>query len=77
MPAKDIYHDIAKNALIKDGWAVTHDPLILRWGTTDVYVDLGAEHGIAADLEQYGVSKDCIVLGFHAPDLRKYTGYAA
>src|SRR5260221_12842553 len=43
MPAKDIYHETVKNALLKDGWTITHDPLVLRWGTTDVYVDLGAE----------------------------------
>jgi hypothetical protein len=49
MPAKDIYHDIVKNALIKDGWTITHDPLVLRWGTTDVYVDLGAEQLLAAE----------------------------
>jgi len=24
MPAKDIYHDQVKNALIKDGWTITH-----------------------------------------------------
>ncbi|WP_293061752.1 element excision factor XisH family protein [Okeania sp. SIO2B3] len=23
MPAKDFYHDIVKNALIKDGWTIT------------------------------------------------------
>ena len=28
MPVKDIYHDTVKNALIKDGWTITHDPLI-------------------------------------------------
>ncbi len=49
MPAKDIYHDTAKNALMKDGWTITHDPLVLRWGTTDVYVDLGAEQLLAAE----------------------------
>ncbi len=26
MPAKDIYHDAVKNALIKDGWTITADP---------------------------------------------------
>ncbi len=35
------------------------------------------EHGIADDLVAYGVPKDRIVLGFRAPDLRKYTDYAA
>jgi hypothetical protein len=34
------------------------------------------ENGIAADLERYGVPKEHIVLGFHPPDLRQYTGYA-
>ncbi len=49
MPAKDIYHETVKNALIKDGWLITHDPLVLRWGTIDVYVDLGAEQLLAAE----------------------------
>jgi hypothetical protein len=29
MPAKDIYHETVKNALIKDGWTITDDPLKL------------------------------------------------
>ncbi len=49
MPARDIYHDIVKKAIIKEGWAITHDPLHLRWGATDVYVDLGAEQLLAAE----------------------------
>ena len=49
MLAKDIYHETVKNALIKDGWTITHDPLVLRWGTTDVYVDLGAKQLVAAE----------------------------
>ena len=48
MPAKDIYHDCVKNALIKDGWRITHDPLSLKWGKKDMYVDLGAEQLLAA-----------------------------
>ncbi|HEY9692392.1 MAG TPA: XisH family protein [Oculatellaceae cyanobacterium] len=48
MPAKDIYHDCVKNALIKDGWIITHDPLSLKWGKKDMYVDLGAEQLLAA-----------------------------
>jgi hypothetical protein len=27
MSAKDIYHDTVKNALIKDGWMITHTAL--------------------------------------------------
>jgi hypothetical protein len=48
MPAKDIFHNNVKNALIKDGWNITHDPLKLQWGNKDLYVDLGAEKLIAA-----------------------------
>ena len=51
MPVKDIYHDAVRNALIKDGWTITHDPLILKWGLKDLYVDLGAERLVAAEKE--------------------------
>ncbi len=49
MPAKDIYHDNVRNALIKEGWTITHDPLRLTWGAKDMYVDLGAEQLLAAE----------------------------
>jgi hypothetical protein len=50
MPAKDKFHDVVKTALQKDGWQITHDPLMLRMqGIADMYVDLGAEKLIAAD----------------------------
>jgi hypothetical protein len=48
MPAKDIYHDTVKNALIKDGWTITNDPLKLTIGSRSLYIDLGAEKLIAA-----------------------------
>ena len=48
MPSKDIYHDVVCNGLIKEGWTITHDPLFLRYGKKDMYVDLGAERLIAA-----------------------------
>lgn len=43
MPARDRYHDRVRNALIQDGWTITHDPLRLRWGAKDMYVDLFEE----------------------------------
>jgi hypothetical protein len=49
MPARDIYHAHVKNALIKDGWTITHDPYPLHWGGRDTYIDLGAERIIAAE----------------------------
>jgi XisH protein len=51
MPAKDIFHDCVKTALIKDGWTITHDPLSLRIGKKDLFVDLGAEQLLAAEKE--------------------------
>ncbi len=41
----------SENALIKDGWTITHDPLILAVGRRDIYVDLGAEQPVAAEKE--------------------------
>ncbi len=41
MPAKDLYHNTVITALEKDGWIITNDPLVIRWGKKDLYVDLG------------------------------------
>jgi hypothetical protein len=49
MPAKDIYHNAVKNALLKDGWTITDDPLHIKWGQKDMYVDLGAQRLLAAE----------------------------
>ncbi|MEH2415625.1 element excision factor XisH family protein [Nostoc sp.] len=49
MPAKDTYHNAVRNALEKDSWQITKDPFILKWGTRDLYIDLGAEKLIAAE----------------------------
>jgi hypothetical protein len=38
-----------KQALIVDGWTITNDPLIVQFGTIDLYIDLGAEKLIAAE----------------------------
>ena len=48
MPAKDFFHDAAKHALISDGWTITNDPLSLKWGERDLYVDFGAEKVMVA-----------------------------
>jgi hypothetical protein len=36
----------------------------------------GTEEGIAVELEQKGIPKERIVLGFRPPEIRKYTDYA-
>ena len=54
MSAKDQFHTLVKNALIDDGWTITHDPYRIELGFTDLYIDLGAERLIAA---QRGIEK--------------------
>jgi len=49
MLARDIYHNAVRNAIEKDSWQITKDPFILKWGTRDLYIDLGAEKLIAAE----------------------------
>lgn len=56
MAARDLYHDNVKNALIKDGWTITHDPLSLSWGNTNLQLDLGAERLIAAEKAEHRIA---------------------
>ena len=72
MPAKDIYHDTVKNALIKEGWTITNDPLLLQFGEINLYADLGAEKVIAAEnngqkicVEVKSFVNESFISGFH------------
>jgi len=48
--AKDVFHQQVKNALIKDGWNITHDPLIIRISeAVKLQIDLAAESALAAE----------------------------
>lgn len=49
MPARDIFHHAVRNALEKEGWKVTDDPLLIEYGKQELYIDLGAEKVIAAE----------------------------
>jgi hypothetical protein len=50
MSAKDIYHDVVRTALQKDGWCITDDPLILTFvPKRQLKIDLGAERLIVAE----------------------------
>lgn len=50
MATQDIIHSAVKNALIKDGWTITHDPYVIKYEEVTLYADLGAERVIAAEL---------------------------
>ncbi|NEO48614.1 MAG: fatty-acid oxidation protein subunit alpha [Moorea sp. SIO4A3] len=67
MPAKDIFHDTVKNALVKEGWIITDDPLYLDYGGVDMYVDLGAQKLIAAQKDQQKIAVE--IKTFNRPSL--------
>jgi len=46
--AKDIFHEAVKQALRKEQWIITDDPLKLEFGNVKFKIDLGAEKLIAA-----------------------------
>lgn len=52
MPAKDLYHDAVKNALIKNGWQITADPYIIKYEDAELYADLAAETTLAATRQE-------------------------
>ncbi len=47
--AKDLFHQAVKTALIKDGWTITSDPLIIRIDRIKLEIDLAAEKVFAAE----------------------------
>jgi len=63
--AKDIFHNVVKTALQKDGWIITHDPLYLRLGDDPMRIDLGAERLIVAERDQEQIAVE--VKSFLAP----------
>jgi len=56
MPARDIFHYAVKNALQKDGWTITHDPLFIRFDESKLYIDLAAEKLIAAEKDEQKIA---------------------
>ncbi|MCT7979789.1 XisH family protein [Laspinema olomoucense] len=48
--ARDVFHQQVKNALIKEGWNITHDPLTIRISeAVKLQIDLAAEIAFAAE----------------------------
>jgi len=55
MPQRDMYHDAVKQALINDGWTVTHDPYVITFGERRGFVDLAAERTLAAQRAEHRI----------------------
>ncbi len=49
--ARDLFHNIVKDALLSEGWTITHDPFSIDYGDVQMQIDLGAERLIAAERE--------------------------
>lgn len=60
MPARDLYHEIVRNALIADGWSLTHDPYKLKneLFKNVLLVDIGAEKWLIAEKEHQKIGID-------------------
>ena len=58
--SKDTFHDAVKNALIKEGWQITHDPFAIIYGSVNMSVDLGAQTLIAAENSQEKIAVEII-----------------
>jgi hypothetical protein len=76
VPSRDIYHHAVKNALLKDGWTITHDPFTLPFGLHNLYIDLGAERVVAAERagEQIAVEIKSFVGASEVADLEQALG---
>ncbi len=48
--AKDVFHDVVKHALQKEGWSLI-DPLRLKIGPVEMAIDLGADRLVGAERE--------------------------
>ena len=55
MPAPDTIHDAVRNALVKDGWLITHDPYVIQFEEITLFADLGAERAMAAQLGSHKI----------------------
>ncbi len=48
MSKRDTYHEVVKQALIREGWTITHDPYSFD-AAPQLSTDLGAERLLAAE----------------------------
>ena len=49
MSAKDVFQEAVRHALEKEQWIITNDPLFLRFGGVEMYIDLAAEQLMSAE----------------------------
>jgi len=62
------YHDAFRNALIKDGWTITHDPFDLEWDDKELYVNVEEERLVAAQKQRQKIAVEIIKFLQPLPD---------
>jgi hypothetical protein len=67
MPTRDLFHDAVKHGLIKDGWTITADPLIVVFAGLNMHVDSGDQKLIAAEKDDHQIAVE--VNSFLGPSL--------
>jgi XisI protein/XisH protein len=72
MPRRDVYHEAVINALRKDGWTITHDPLILAFGRRDIYPET-----VGVQFAQRGRGAVDRMMNYHETVKRIIKEYAA
>jgi hypothetical protein len=69
MPALDKIHAAVRNALIKDGWTITHDPFTIQYKDVELFADLGAERPLAAERREQRIVVE--IKSFLGPSLQR------
>ncbi|MBM82483.1 MAG: hypothetical protein CMJ78_18110 [Planctomycetaceae bacterium] len=76
MSRRDQYHQSVVNALKKDGWLITDDPLTLEFAGKLIGIDLGAEklfaaekgnEQVALEIKSFQSASDRLVSGARCP----------
>lgn len=65
MLARDVYHQVVKTALQKEGCFITHDPLVLELTSGRLEIDLGAEDLISDQKDRQQIAVE--IKSFLAP----------
>ena len=47
--AKDIFHNVVRTSLEKEGWVIIDDPMSIKVGDNQIYIDLSADKILTAD----------------------------
>src|SRR5262249_29839274 len=69
MPAQDRIHNSVRNALIKDGWTITHDPFTIQYEDVELFADLAAERPLAAERSERRIVVE--IKSFLGPSLQR------